>query len=71
MGACPACGTENAATAKFCSECGAALTDAAVVARREERKVVSVVFTDLVGSTARAEESDPEDVRALLRVYWR
>jgi class 3 adenylate cyclase len=39
------------------------------VARREERKVVSVVFTDLVGSTARAEESDPEDVRALLRVY--
>ncbi len=37
--------------------------------RREERKVVSVVFTDLVGSTARAEESDPEDVRALLRVY--
>ena len=37
--------------------------------RREERKVISVVFTDLVGSTARAEESDPEDVRALLRVY--
>ncbi|MGA8487077.1 MAG: AAA family ATPase, partial [Gaiella sp.] len=69
MGACPACGTENAATAKFCSECGAALTGAPAVARREERKVVSVVFTDLVGSTARAEESDPEDVRALLRVY--
>ena len=40
----------------------------AAAARREERKVVSVVFTDLVGSTARAEESDPEDVRAL-RVY--
>ncbi|HET7515642.1 MAG TPA: adenylate/guanylate cyclase domain-containing protein [Gaiella sp.] len=69
MGACPACGTENAATAKFCSECGAALAGAPAVARREERKVVSVVFTDLVGSTARAEESDPEDVRALLRVY--
>jgi class 3 adenylate cyclase len=69
MGACPACGTTNAETAKFCSECGAALAGAAPVARREERKVVSVVFTDLVGSTARAEESDPEDVRALLRVY--
>jgi class 3 adenylate cyclase/tetratricopeptide (TPR) repeat protein len=69
MGACPACGTENAATAKFCSECGAALTGPPALARREERKVVSVVFTDLVGSTARAEESDPEDVRALLRVY--
>ncbi|MFN2471802.1 MAG: AAA family ATPase [Gaiellaceae bacterium] len=36
---------------------------------REERKVVSIVFVDLVGSTARAETSDPEDVRALLRVY--
>jgi class 3 adenylate cyclase/tetratricopeptide (TPR) repeat protein len=69
MGACPACGTTNAETAKFCSECGAALAGVAPVARREERKVVSVVFTDLVGSTARAEESDPEDVRALLRVY--
>ena len=69
MGACPACGAENAATAKFCSECGSALGVAVSAPRREERKVVSVVFTDLVGSTARAEESDPEDVRALLRVY--
>ncbi|HWO80010.1 adenylate/guanylate cyclase domain-containing protein, partial [Gaiella sp.] len=69
MGACPACGTANADTAKFCSECGAALAAVRPAARREERKVVSVVFTDLVGSTARAEESDPEDVRALLRVY--
>ena len=67
MRACPACGHENADTAKFCSECGAALRD--VSAGREERKVVSVVFVDLVGSTARAEASDPEDVRALLRVY--
>ncbi len=69
MGACPGCGTENAATAKFCSECGTSLAAGASPPRREERKVVSVVFTDLVGSTARAEESDPEDVRALLRVY--
>ena len=69
MSACPACGSENADRAKFCSECGAALGAAPTTARREERKVVSVVFTDLVGSTARAEESDPEDVRALLRVY--
>jgi len=66
---CPTCGGANADTAKFCSECGAALAAAPAAARREERKVVSVVFTDLVGSTARAEESDPEDVRALLRVY--
>ena len=68
MPACPSCGFENSDTAKFCSECGAALSTS-TTGRREERKVVSVVFVDLVGSTARAETSDPEDVRALLRVY--
>jgi class 3 adenylate cyclase/tetratricopeptide (TPR) repeat protein len=65
--ACTSCGFENTDAAKFCSECGAPLRD--VTRGREERKVVSVVFVDLVGSTARAESSDPEDVRALLRVY--
>ena len=65
---CAACGFENAETAKFCAECGTSLTVAEARAA-EERKVVSVVFVDLVGSTARAEASDPEDVRALLRVY--
>ena len=68
MTTCAACGFENASTAKFCAECGASLA-AATAQRREERKVVSVVFVDLVGSTARAETNDPEDVRALLRVY--
>ena len=68
MPACASCGFDNAGTAKFCAECGASLA-VATAARREERKVVSVVFVDLVGSTARAETSDPEDVRALLRVY--
>ena len=37
--------------------------------RREERKVVTVVFADLVGSTARAERLDPEDVRAILAPF--
>jgi class 3 adenylate cyclase len=36
---------------------------------RRERKVVTVVFCDLVGFTARAESLDPEDVEALLRPY--
>ena len=68
MAACSACGAENAEAARFCSACGASLT-AATAARREERKVVSVVFADIVGSTARAEQLDPEDVRAILRPY--
>ena len=67
MPACPSCGFENADSAKFCSECGTALRIAQ--SGREERKVVTVVFADLVGSTARAEQLDPEDVRAILLPY--
>ncbi len=65
---CPTCGFENAASAKYCSECGAALSEAPP-SRGEERKTVTVVFADLVGSTARAERLDPEDVRAVLAPY--
>jgi class 3 adenylate cyclase/tetratricopeptide (TPR) repeat protein len=36
---------------------------------RRERKVVTVLFADLVGFTARSEELDPEDVEAILRPY--
>ncbi|MGH3128200.1 MAG: AAA family ATPase [Gaiellaceae bacterium] len=68
MAACPSCGFDNAEGAKFCSECGSQL-GLAPVARREERKVVTVVFADLVGSTSRAEQLDPEDVRAILLPY--
>jgi class 3 adenylate cyclase len=49
--------------------CGAALA-AAPAPAREERKVVTILFTDLVGSTARAEGLDPEDVRATLSSYY-
>jgi class 3 adenylate cyclase len=49
--------------------CGAALAPAAAPAR-EERKIVTILFTDLVGSTSRAEELDPEDVRATLSAYY-
>jgi class 3 adenylate cyclase/tetratricopeptide (TPR) repeat protein len=65
---CSACGHENPDGARFCNGCGAPLETAAAPAR-EERKVVTVVFADLVGSTARAETLDPEDVRAILAPY--
>jgi class 3 adenylate cyclase/tetratricopeptide (TPR) repeat protein len=64
---CPNCGRENDADARFCSACGAALEEAQP--SREERKVVTVLFADLVGFTARAEQMDPEDVRAVLEPY--
>src|SRR4051794_29352668 len=67
MPACPACGEDNPGRARFCWSCGAALAAAPVQA--EERKVVSVVFVDLVGFTGRSDGADPEDVRARLRPY--
>ena len=69
MSVCPSCSHSNQPGAKFCSECGAALVAAEPLAG-EERKVVSVVFADLVGFTSRAEQMDPEDVRALLSPYY-
>jgi class 3 adenylate cyclase/tetratricopeptide (TPR) repeat protein len=52
----------------FCPFCGGALTDESGTAL-EERKVVSVLFCDLVGFTAASEQADPEDVRARIRPY--
>ena len=65
---CPSCGEENAEKARFCSSCGAPLTEAQAPGG-EERKVVSVLFVDLVGFTARSDRADPEDVRSRLRLY--
>jgi class 3 adenylate cyclase/tetratricopeptide (TPR) repeat protein len=67
MQRCPTCGEENPERARFCLACGAALEEAASLG--EERKVVSVLFVDLVGFTDRSDRADPEDVRALLRPY--
>jgi class 3 adenylate cyclase/tetratricopeptide (TPR) repeat protein len=68
MVTCRQCGQENPAGFRLCGMCGASLTAAAPA--REERKVVTVLFADLVGFTSRAERMDPEDVRALLAPYW-
>jgi len=65
---CPSCGQENPDGFRFCGACAAPLA-AEMPARREERKVVTVLFCDLVGSTARADGLDPEDVGTLLSRY--
>jgi class 3 adenylate cyclase len=64
---CPVCGQETPEGFPRCANCGAELGDQ--LAAREERKVVTVLFCDLVGSTAQAERMDPEDVRAVLSSY--
>src|SRR5919106_4101782 len=67
MPVCPRCGTENTEEARFCASCGSPLDLSSEP--REERKVVTVVFADLVGFTSRSERLDPEDVRATLSPY--
>ena len=67
MATCASCGREQADDARFCSGCGAPV--AAPAGAREERKVVTVLFADLVGFTSRAELLDPEEVRAVLQPY--
>jgi class 3 adenylate cyclase len=72
---CPACGAENPPGARFCIECGTALEAPAEPAAApaaapevlpEERRNATVLFADLSGYTAVAEQMDPEAVKSLL-----
>jgi class 3 adenylate cyclase/tetratricopeptide (TPR) repeat protein len=65
---CFSCGAAVALDAAFCTSCGTELGDSPRPSA-EERKVVSVLFADLVGFTERAERLDPEEVRTLLDDY--
>ncbi len=75
---CAVCGTENPPTSKFCGECGTPLVAGAVpgaapvvpAAPYTERRLVSVLFVDLVGFTGFAEDRDAEDVRTVLSRYF-
>ena len=63
---CVSCGVE-VPSGRFCAECGSPLAPAGVLPT--ERKIVSIFFVDLVGSTAFAESADPEDVQEVLQAY--
>jgi class 3 adenylate cyclase/tetratricopeptide (TPR) repeat protein len=65
---CPSCGHENPDDNRFCGACGAVIAAPARLLA-EERKVVSVLFCDLVGFTASSESADPEDVDRMLSAY--
>jgi class 3 adenylate cyclase/tetratricopeptide (TPR) repeat protein len=72
--ACPACGAALEGTEKFCGDCGTPVSvDApveAAAAPAAERRLVSVLFADLVGFTAASAERDPEDTRELQSRYF-
>jgi class 3 adenylate cyclase len=67
MPLCRSCGQENPDVARFCLACGKPLSDGDPPG--VERRIVTVIFVDLVGFTARAERLDPEEVQALLTPY--
>ena len=72
---CSSCGGSNAPGKRFCGDCGAALeiaaTSVAVVSTPvAERRLVSVLFADLVGFTAWSESRDAEETRDLLSRYF-
>ncbi len=70
---CPACAAPNAPGTKFCGECGASLVEGKAATAPEytaERRLVSVLFVDLVGFTAASESRDAEETRELLTRYF-
>ncbi len=67
---CLRCGTRNRSAAKFCDECGTALSPVSgTVGPAAERRQLTVLFCDVVGSTRLAEQLDPEELRDVVRTY--
>jgi class 3 adenylate cyclase/predicted ATPase len=73
---CASCGSVNPPNSKYCGECGAKISAAAPWASREfapspaaERRQLTVMFCDLVGSTQLASRLDPEDLREVFGAY--
>ena len=85
LGRCPSCGISHPANAKFCAECGhklpvtgvdSGLAPETLAPQRSqvgsaERRQLTVMFCDLVGSTALSARLDPEDMREIIGAYHR
>ena len=65
---CSQCGTDNPDVAKFCFACGSPLVSAPPP--QEFRKIVTIVFSDLKGSTAMGEKLDSESLREVMTRYF-
>ncbi len=69
MAACTSCGEDNPSRARFCLGCGTALQQAAPTTRTT-RKTVTVLFSDLAGSTSMGERLDPESLQRIMARYF-
>jgi class 3 adenylate cyclase/tetratricopeptide (TPR) repeat protein len=69
MQTCPTCGGASPDGFNFCGECGSALTSSAAPAH-ELRKLVTIVFSDITGSTSLGEQLDPEAMRRVIGRYF-
>jgi len=68
---CPGCGAISSPDAKFCSQCATPLGgETAPTPSAQERRQVTVFFSDLSGFTALTERLDPEDVRDIVNKVW-
>jgi class 3 adenylate cyclase/tetratricopeptide (TPR) repeat protein len=63
---CPACGTDNPRDADFCLRCGTPLAEGSSA----ERRVLSILFADLIGSTPLTNRLDPEPMRRIIAEYF-
>src|SRR5439155_21960035 len=72
MPTCPSCAAENPQRARFCLECGAAMATASAEPdeSRESRRTVTILFSDVVDSTALGERMDAEAVRGVMAQYF-
>src|SRR6266540_6805607 len=81
--ACPRCQAANLLTSNFCRKCGSSLGGQSLVSQtvdprfqppdssspEAERRQLTVMFCDLVGSTALSTQLDPEELREVVRAY--
>ena len=65
---CAQCGAELPPEARFCPSCGRQVDP--IPARSEERKLVTILFADVTGSTGLGERFDPEDMARLMSTYF-
>lgn len=74
MRLCIHCGGQSGEDVAVCSACGSPLADAALPncgARNGERRQLTILFCDLVGSTSLSERLDPEDLLEIIGTYQR